>query len=56
MGPGLIAHAQQNPLRALSCAMIAISLLLMILFGKFSWSGDGTDASDFGDWDGGGGE
>jgi hypothetical protein len=55
-GPELIAYGQQNPLRALSCALTAVSLVLMILFGKFSWSGDGTDAGDFGDCDGGGGE
>jgi hypothetical protein len=55
-GPELIAYGRHDPLRALSVALTAFSLLLVILFGKFSWSGDSTDAGDFGDMDGGGGE
>jgi len=53
-GPELIAYGQQNPLRALGFTLTAISLLVTIMFGRFSPSGDGADFSGFGDNDAGG--
>jgi hypothetical protein len=54
-GPELIAYSRQNPLRAISFVLAAASIVLTLLFGKFSLSGDGTDFSGFGDSDGDGG-
>jgi hypothetical protein len=54
-GPDLIAYAKLNPLKALAIGINAISIVLMLMFGKFSGLTGGNDYSgfDFGDGDGG---
>jgi hypothetical protein len=57
-GPELMAYGHQNPLRVVAAALGATSLVLTLVFGKLSWSGDGSDSGGFyfGDGDGGCGD
>jgi hypothetical protein len=57
-GPELMAYSHQNPLRVVAAALGAISLVLTLVSGKLSWSGDGGDSGGFyfGDGDGGSGD
>jgi hypothetical protein len=56
-GPELIALAKQNPLKALAFGINAVSIVLMLMYGKFSGLTGGNDHSgfNFGDGDGDGG-
>ena len=54
-GPELMAFSHQNPLRVVAAAVGVTSIVLTLVFGKLSWSGDGRDSGGFyfGDGDGG---
>jgi hypothetical protein len=56
--PELIAYSQQNPLRVVAALLGATSIVLTLVFGRPSLSGDGNDFSGFylGDGDSGGGD
>jgi hypothetical protein len=57
-GPELMAYSHQNPLRVVAAALGATALVLTLVSGKLSWSGDGGDSGGFylGDGDGGCGD
>ena len=57
-GPELIAFTKQNPLKMAAVGINAISIVLTLMFGKFSGLTGGNDYSgfDFGDGDGGSGD
>jgi len=55
-GPELVAYSQQNPLRTVAALLGVTSIVLTLMFGKPSSSGDGGGDSGgfyFGDGDGG---
>ena len=54
-GPELMAYGHQYPLRVATAALGATSLVLTLVFGDLSSSGDGGDSGGFyfGDGDGG---
>jgi hypothetical protein len=47
-GPQLLAYCQQYPAHVAIGAMSAVSIVIILTFGRLSWSGDGTDLSGFG--------
>jgi hypothetical protein len=57
-GPELIAFTKQNPLKTAAVGINAISIVLMLAFGRFSGLTGGNDGGgfDFGDGDGGSGD
>jgi hypothetical protein len=54
----ILAYGRHNPLHVLIAVLSVTSIVLMLTFGRPSWSGGGDDFSgfDFGDSDGGGGD
>ncbi len=46
-GAELIAYSQQNPVRVATAVLSVSSIMLTLMFGKRSSSGDGGDFSGF---------